>query len=588
MPFFSFRSLSGVRGRLLLLLLVVVPFSLHAQPVSTGSRTQDETSIFRAERSPATSSSTGQLPPIERPIDAETYRLGPNDQLVLSLPLIEPGEFPLVVGLDNTLLLPRGFALLDVRGMTLASLRRTVDSLYRARSSSYRNVTVALVKPRSIYVTVSGDVVSPGRMVLTAADRVTTAIDLASRISEELPIEQRALLLKERGRLAEGAQRERGGLASGLMERRWVTLRHNNGRSQRIDLLRYRALGAEADNPTLREGDEVIVHPADLSVPRVGVSGAVNSPAVMPYSPGDNALMLVRLANGARDENAPAEAYINRVSGGSVTQIQLDLSDSAALAAVPLQPGDQLVVASSPNAVAGAAGLGVVSVVGEVERPSTYPIVPGTTTLSDVIQLAGGFRSDASLNGAFIRRTRSQQQYRRDLRDTDPGAVMSTSTLTLDDTTRLKYDLENQHDRVSADFVEIFERGNRGRDVALESGDEIVIPTSPRQVFVRGRVNKPGWVPFLPGGSYEAYIDMAGGFTEAAVESRVQVLKYATSIWQDPDETEIRAGDEIYVPGERDVPPRTALENANTIIAITSSVVSLASTIYFFVQNFDK
>ncbi len=589
MSLFSFRSLFGVRGRLLLLLLVVVPCSLSAQQIVPGSRTQEDPSIFKVERSPITSSGSSDLPPIERPIDAETYRLGPNDQLVISLPLIEPGEFPLVVSLDNTLLLPRGFALLDVQGMTLAGLRRMVDSLYRARSSSYRNVGVALVKPRSIYVNVSGDILNPGRLVLTAADRVTTAIDLANKVSNDLPLEQRALLLKERARLSEGNLRVRGGLASGMIERRWVTLRHNDGRSRQVDLLRYRALGNEADNPTLREGDEVIVNAVDPAVPKVGVSGAVNSPAVLPYSAGDNALFLVRLANGVRGPVNPGDAYISRITDGGVTQIPLNLSDSAALVATQLMPGDQLVVSTAgDDIVTGGRQLGVVSVVGEVERPSTYPIVPGTTRLSEVITFAGGFTADASLGGAFIRRTRDMRPYGKDLRDSDPGAVMSTSSLTLDDTTRLKYDLENQHNLVSANFIEVFERGNRGKDIPLENGDEIVIPTSPRHVFVRGRVTNPGWVPFLPGGNYETYIDMAGGFTDAAVASRVQVLKYGSGIWQAPGETDIRAGDEIYVPGERDVPARTSLEVASTVITITSGIVSLVTSIYSFVRELNR
>jgi len=584
MPLLSFRSRCRVRERLLLVLLVVLPLSLSAQPVVPGARSQEEQSVFkRTETANPLANLSSELPPVERPIDPEVYQLGPNDQLILSLPLIEPGEFPLVVSMDNTLLLPRGFALLDVDGMTLARLRRAVDSLFRARSSSYRNVSISLVKPRSIYVTVNGSVLSPGRYVLTAADRVSTAIDLANTVSEDIPSEQREILLKERTRLSEQGASRYGGVAGGVIPQRWVTVRHNDGTSRRIDLIRYRALGAGVDNPTLREGDEVIVHDADPSAATIAVAGAVNAPTVIPYSPGDNALLLARLGAGMR--GVSGTAYINHVGEGGLVRIPVDLDDTAALAGIMLSPGDQLVVEHAEPAMTGMQGTGVVSVVGEVMRPSTYPIVPGSTRLSEVIQFAGGFTPQAALNGAYINRRNDARIYRRDLRNADPGGVIATSSLTLDDTTRLKHDIEDQHNRVSADFIAVFERRDAQKDVPLENGDEIVVPANPRHVFVRGRVSHPGWVPYAPGADYETYIELAGGYTDAAVPSRVQVLKYGSGIWDSPGNTEIRPGDEIYIPGERDVPARTSLEVASTVITITSGIVALVANIYAFIQN---
>lgn len=589
MPFLSLRSLFGIRERLLLVLLVVLPFSLSAQTVTSGSRSQEEQSILkRTETANPLSNLSRDLPPVERPVDANLYRMGPNDQLILSLPLMEPGEFPLVVSIDNTLLLPRGFALVNVEGMTLARLRQTVDSLFRARSSSYRNVGLSLVRPRSIYVNVSGNVLSPGRLVLTAADRVTTAIDIANTVSEDVPTEQREALLKQRMRMNKQDGLDYGGLAGGAMPQRWVTLRHNDGTSERVDLIRYRALGNQADNPTLREGDEVIVHSFDPSTARIAVSGAVNSPMMIPYSAGDNALLLARLGSGARSGTGAETAYISRVSSAGLERIEVNLTDTAALAAITLMPGDQLVVEMGSAAVTGGRGTGVVAVIGEVMRPSTYPVIPGTTRLSEVIQQAGGFTSDAALNGAYIRRPGDGRTYRRDLRHADPGAVIATSTLTLDDTTRMKHDMADQFDRVAADFVAIFEGGNRAKDVPLENGDEIVVPATPRQVFVRGRVTFPGWVPYMPGSDFETYVELAGGFTDAAVPGRAQVLKYGTGIWEDPSDTRILPGDEIYIPGERDVPARTSLEVASTIISITSGIVALVSSIYSFVQALER
>lgn len=575
------RSRSAVR-LLPLLTFLALTLQLHAQPASTG-RSSDEEMILKKTDVPGRSANT-ELPPVERPIDPARYRLGPNDQLVLVIPLFEGGEYPIIVSLDNTVVLPRGFPLVDVRGMTLARLRQTVDSLFRTRSSSYKNVGLSLVKPRSIYVTVSGDVLFPGRYVLTAADRPTTAIDIANKLPE--------IMTKEQEAQASAVQRAHrnsrlGGSEAGasVITARWVSLRHNDGTTEQLDLLRYRAFGNEADNPTLREGDEVIVQEASRSLPTVAIVGAVHTPTTLPYSDGDNALMLARLGGGSRVEASAQEAFISRRTVSGLERIQVDLQDSAALAGIKLSPGDQLIVLTREAPVAGASQVGAVSVVGEVMRPSTYPIVPGVTTLSEVINLAGGPSQNAALSGAFITRTVDNRFMATSRTADDPGQILATSRLTLDDTLRLGYDLASQGNRVSADFVEIIGRGNRSKDIPLENGDEIVIPPNPKQVFVRGRVAYPGWVAYVPGMDVDYYVERAGGYTDAATEGRVQVLKYGTGIWHDPGSTTVFPGDEIYVPGERDVPARTPLETAGTILGITSAVVSIAYSIFAFVRD---
>jgi protein involved in polysaccharide export with SLBB domain len=211
--------------------------------------------------------------------------------------------------------------------------------------------------------------------------------------------------------------------------------------------------------------------------------------------------------------------------------------------------------------------------------------VPGATTLSQVIEMAGGFSAFASLNGSYIRRPDDPLALRPDIQVIDPKAGIATSTLTLDDTTRFMFDQQLQQNLVSADFVAIFTEGDRTRDVILHSGDVIVVPRELGQVFVRGRVEHPGWVHYVPGKDFLYYITMAGGYTEAAADERVVVEKFGTGIWNDVCCTPIESGDQIYVPGERDTPARTALERASTILAIVASVLLIADT---FINIFNK
>ncbi len=524
------------------------------------------------------------LPPVERPVDPNAYMVGPNDQLIISLPIFER-DFPVVVSMDNMLVLPRGF-MVNVQGMTLTRLRAVVDSLYRSRSGMYKDVGVSLARARSIYVTVQGDVLHPGRTVMTAADRVTAAIEYANRTENLLPdIQFQMERQKQQQEAARPITKNLGAIIPTEMPVRRVVVRHNDGSTREVDLLRYTAFGDTAQNPMLREGDVIHVRRADPTVSTVAIAGAVTRPGAVPFHEGDNALLLVRLADGFRDDANPAGAAVARQTETGLSSLPVDASDSTALASFLLMPGDQLVI---PTAEArSTTRAGVVSVVGEVTRPSAYPIVPGVTRLSEVIQRAGGFTPDASLNGAFISRPIDPKLYQRDEEGEDAIGGMSTSSLKLEDTTRFKYDSQLQNNKVSVDFAALFERHDPNMDVTLQHGDQIVVPTNPRSVFVRGRVGLPGWIAYKPGADAEYYITATGGYTEAADRERVAVVKFGTGVWKGR-EAEIRPGDEIYVPGERDTPARTSLEEANTFIQIASAIVVMAVTIANFIRDLNR
>jgi protein involved in polysaccharide export with SLBB domain len=208
--------------------------------------------------------------------------------------------------------------------------------------------------------------------------------------------------------------------------------------------------------------------------------------------------------------------------------------------------------------------------------------------LSEVIAMAGGFTSDASLAGAHINRASDPAQYRTKPLLADKIAGMANSSLNLEDSTRFKFDNELQQNRVSVDFIELFAKGDKSKDVVLQNGDEIVIPKDPGGVYVYGRVNHPGWVAYKSGADNEQYITAAGGYTEAANPGRVIVEKYGTGVWENVCCTQINSGDKIYVPGDRDTPARTSLETASTVAFLASALVSIIVTILTFIRDSNK
>jgi protein involved in polysaccharide export with SLBB domain len=577
-----------VRLAFVLILVLVRPALLSAQLEDGGIVPKSGEDIFQTmklDKSPAASN----LPvvPIERAIDPAWYRLGPNDLLTISLQTgAGEGAIPVTVSVDNTVLIPRG-PVLDVKGMTLLQLRRKVEEYYRSRRGSYQNIGVSLTRPRPIYVTVEGDVLTPDRYALTAADRVTTAIDAANQLRDRTPAAQLRDMAIESGQrdYDEGGRRQPAGVDLRRPPIRSVTIRHNDGSSEEADLVRYQAFGNEKDNPTLREGDQLIVRAARPTEGKISVAGAVNAQKLVPWRQGDNALMLYRLGAGLTSQAIASGAYLSRQGPTGRTNVSVDLTDTAALARIELSPGDGLYVPSLVSTASAEAG--VVTISGEVRQPGSYPIVPGVTKVSEIITLAGGFTTRASLNGGqIIRVPNTDLPSIGDFTD-EPVAGMSTSSLYLQDSSRYKYD-QLQTNRVSVNFAAVQSNPNGPADVVLDNGDQIIIPTDPRSVNIKGRVRFPGWVQYRPGATHLDYIAAAGGFTAAADQERVQVVRFGTGIFEDATGAAINSGDEIYVAGEVDTPARTGLEITNTIVGIAGVIISVTLAILGYIRESNK
>ncbi len=573
------RNLQFNTISLLLFFLMVLPSFSQGGGTPGGSRTVE--SMLGSDDKESPYGETTEAAPIERSVEPSTYRVGPSDRLLISA-TGRPTPIPVVVGYDNVLILPRGIPPVNVTDMTLAQLATQLDSIFRARSPGWGEISVSLLQPRAIFVEVMGAVLAPGRYVTTSADRVSTAIDMANRLPEELASADDELInlskLSVLGEKSGHGSRNLGNGTSGGGYARDVRIRHADGSVDRADLVRYRALGHEWENPTLREGDQILVQQADPFGRTISIAGGVVNPVVgLPYRQGDRLDLLLGLAAGVRDEGEARRAYVMRDDVSGEVKIAVDLTDSLAVASFQLQASDQVIVPIEQRSVGVRSG--VVTIEGEVVRPQAYAIIPGKTTLRDVIQQAGGFTPFASLNGSYVRRPDDPLALRPSQQVVDPKSGMATSELALEDTLRYMFDQQVQQNLVSADFVSIFKRGDLSRDVVLQNGDAIVIPRERHGVYVFGRIPHPGFVTYREGAPYEYYINQAGGYTTAAAPSRVAVEKFGTGVWEGVCCTEIESGDRIYVPGERDTPARTALEQTATYLGIAAGVLTITEVI---------
>jgi hypothetical protein len=250
-----------------------------------------------------------------------------------------------------------------------------------------------------------------------------------------------------------------------------------------------------------------------------------------------------------------------------------------------------------------------VLVLGEINFPGTIPITKDNTNLYEVIQLAGGFTSQASLKRARVFKNSSlsiflQHQYgltlaeqpnledpkiRNILLNLEAALMYRMSNVVSEDTTY--FYLENQlrvlTEGSSLDFNKI---GDPESDIAkykVTSGDIIVIPPIQNSVYVFGQVLRPGHVTFIEEKDYTYYVNEASGLGELAEADDIMVIKGGSRAWISPirENVVIEEGDYIYVPKQNLRSFRSYVFEYSVYVSLLASIAAILLSIVTIVNQ---
>jgi len=448
---------------------------------------------------------------LDRPVDPNSYIVGPGDGFVVYI-WGQVNQFhELIVTPEGKLIVPY-VEPIPVAGLTLAEAKKKV--VQKVREHYRVDVSVELKALRRIRVFVTGQVARPGAYDVSPAHR---AMDVLSSVGS----------------------------------RRNIRIFRRNGDTLWVDLDRFLNLGDLSANPYLEAGDVIYVPPRGDVVHIYGAVKIGNRNAYELRS-GETIADLIELAGGLREDALP-EAELVRFKDDGVTKEQYTLDLNGLLHSNPgnpfyLKPGDQLFIRHIPNWRPRA----WVEVRGEVRKPGPYPIEDGVTTLSQVIEEAGGFTERAFLKKATLERRQAQYV----LSDPELVRLQQISSVMggLEKMKPLEYDYLKTRSRenrslLAVNFERLFVEGDKSQDVVLRYGDLIHIPRKWETVTVSGQVDHPGMIPFVDGMGPDYYIRQAGGYTQRADKGRVQVIRARTQVWMRKEEIKtLEPGDTIFVP----------------------------------------
>lgn len=347
------------------------------------------------------------------------------------------------------------------------------------------SVTVFAVAERETrFVTVEGNVWTPGRVGRSEGMRLSEAVRLA------------------------------GGTKSDTY-RSQISISRLQPDSTRIQLRAAFQDSSDLVTPdlVLQDEDQITIFSRTNFRPEryIVVTGAVRKPGRIPYRDGMTLRDAVLEADGVTEDAYLQEAEVARLpedrSGGKVAVTMRTPLDSTYLfekdregryngppglpapaAGAPefsLEPYDNVLILRQPDWELQRS----VVIGGKVRFPGTYSLLTRTERLSDLLQRAGGLTTDAYPAGVEFFRSQSGQG------------------------------------RIGIDLPAVL-RNPRFRDnLVLVAGDSVVIPEYSPVVRVLGAVNQPVAVSWAPGKNLEYYVASAGGYSRIADPGRAFVTQ---------------------------------------------------------------
>lgn len=264
---------------------------------------------------------------------------------------------------------------------------------------------------------------------------------------------------------------------------RAINVIRNNKVVRTIDIYDFLLQASQADNIILQDQD-IIQVPFYLT--RVELDGEVKRPAIYELKKGETLQQLVDLAGGFNEHAYQASITMRRNTDKARKVVTVIKNEYATF--LP-QSGDAIMVGKVLERFDNK-----VVVEGAVFRPGEYALGDNLKTLKDLINQSEGVREDAFLNRALIHREKPN-------REPEVIAVALGKVLS-----------------------------NELPDIELKNQDSVVISSIKNLreeyfVTIMGEINAPSDFPFAEGMSVSDLITQAGGLTDGAIDSRIEIAR---------------------------------------------------------------
>ena len=383
----------------------------------------------------------------------DSFVLGPGDEIVVNIWGSTNTSITGTVGKNGSVVLSDAGPV-AVGGMTLGAAEKLIKSrlsaIYGGLLSGEARMQLTLGRIKGVSVNVIGDVETPGVYSLPSLSSVPSAIFMAGG-------------LKENGTV------------------RNITVYRGGKKVGGFDLYDFMYSGNAAANCSLQENDVISVFPAEVVVNAVG---AVNRPLRYEMKEGETVADLVKFAGGWRSGADKSKVHVDRTVGS--TFLSYDIASSE-FASFKLSDLDEVTFYENKDPKI----QNRVKIYGAVNHEGPYSISESVSTVSQLIEAAGGLKKGAYMDRGIL--------YRQD----DEGNV-SMLQFNVADVLKGKNDLRLR-EQDSLHFYMV-------KDM-----------TEKKTVSVAGAVLEPGEFEYGEGMTLGSLIILGGGFTDAASLTNIEI-----------------------------------------------------------------
>jgi len=484
----------------------------------------------------------------DRIVDPDKYIVGPGDELHINIiSSNETFDHSLVISPTGQLLIP-SVGMVNCNKLKLSQLVKEIKKEIRSWNTNVR-INVELINIREFRVLVLGQFDNAGYFIVTPMTKVS---DLFNQIKTEhnqkakeaIKVNKESSFSETFGMRSRIAVDDFYNRKLGLEEEPDNDLSHLSKRNIQIfrgkdtikvDLEKFKVNGNQELNPYVQQEDVIKIPYAKRFFT---VHGGVQKPGKYEYKSGDKILDAVTIAGGFHPDAVVDSISLIRTNLPNdtksiyFTQKQCELEF--------LEPEDHLMVPYSYNEDPHE----IVEIVGEINYPGTYPIKIGTTTISDIIRLAGGFLPSADSSKIYINNKTIVKIPDREL---ERILLKDEINRSIEEKAYVKARIRTEKGALETSLNTI-----KNNNYLVTSDDVIFIQKYFPYVEVIGAVESPGRYPFSSANNANDYIKLAGGVTKNASRKRFVIKSTTGQRLKVSRNLDLQYGDVVFIPEKVD------------------------------------
>jgi protein involved in polysaccharide export with SLBB domain len=470
-------------------------------------------------------------------LDPSRYFIGGGDEFFISIVGNSSIKFIGVINQQGDLYISE-LGLKKLGKISLAEAQKKISEFIQTKLKKPCDVSVSMLKSKKATVSVNGAVANAGTYTMPGAFRVLDVIRLANN-----------------------------NLLPSMNECNFREVRCTNKDSTEIiDLFTYLLQNNIAGNPYIYPGDNFTI---EYATKRVFINAAIKSVVKgwIPVRKNETLAGLLSLLTFDESVDTSMIFFQSATDGNSPVLRSVSWKDASS---ITLQDRDIITIPQKKNYTP----FFMVTISGEVVRPGSYPIVRDSTTVEDVLAMAGNFSQYADEKRTIIvRRSRILDQKVTDT--IGPSIVQFPPGSQEKGGLPLRPEMSSGLLKMNSinDYSIIAVNKNR-MSIRLFAYDNIIVPRKDAFVYISGNVKRPGAYEFDSGKSYKYYISKAGGYTGKADKGNLFGIRTYGAVSQIVDLSEIYQGDIIVVPDSQQAKFLTTI-----LLPIIAAVAGIASVI---------